>query len=238
MVSLDLLFPVRGGVIPADHTYTLYGAISRIAPKFHDKNAGLRFLPLNGIPAGPRQLQLTDRTRLRVRVPGDSVRLALPLAGKSLDLNGSSIRLGVPSIATLNPAPALHARIVSFKMSWQSPHETTKNVERPNLSNLPTTLQAATMPDKYLDAVRRRLAALGIDGEPTLPLILTGARAGQPCRRVLRIKGRAIVGYSLIVSGLSAEHSLRLQELGLGGRSPWGGRSQRTREASPSPKRV
>ena len=100
---------------PEHGLFPLYAAISHIAPEFHDKDARLRFLPLNGTPAGPRLLQLTDRTRLRVRVPDDSVRLALPLAGKSLDLDGSSIRLGVSSVSTLIPAPSLHARIVSFK---------------------------------------------------------------------------------------------------------------------------
>jgi CRISPR-associated protein Cas6 len=38
-----------------------------------------------------------------------------------------------------------------------------------------------------------------------------GPHAGQPRRQVLRVKGAAIVGYAVRVSGLSAEESLRLQ---------------------------
>lgn len=217
---LDLLFPVRGDIIPADHAYALFATLSRIVPAFHDRNAGLRFLPLNGILAAPRQLQLTERTRLRVRLPDDSIRLALPLAGKQLDIAGHTVRLGAPSVATLIPAATLYSRIVCLKMSWQSPRE--RKRERPNLTELPSTLTDASTPEKFLAAVRRRLYERGIEGEPTLPLILTGPRAGQPCRRVFRIKGRAIVGYSLTVSGLSAEHSVRLQEESLGGRSRLG----------------
>ncbi|HEY2911058.1 MAG TPA: type I-MYXAN CRISPR-associated protein Cas6/Cmx6 [Gemmataceae bacterium] len=218
----DLIFPVRGEQVPTDHAYSLYGALSRIVREFHDKQSGLHFLTLNGVPAAPRLLQLTDRSRLRVRLPDDQIRLALPLAGKRLDLDGHTIRLGVPSVATLEPAATLWSRIVTIKHSWQSPHERSKNANRPNLNALPRTLAEASSPDKFLDSVRRGLAQHGIDGEPTLPLTLSGPRAGQPRRRVLRIHGKAIVGYSLLVAGLSAEHSLRLQELGLGGRGRLG----------------
>src|SRR6185437_1471176 len=91
-VFLDLVFPVRGEQVPTDHDYALYAALSRIVPQFHDKQSGLRFLPLNGVPAAPRMLQVTDRSRLRVRLSDDQIRLALPLAGKRLDLDGHGIR--------------------------------------------------------------------------------------------------------------------------------------------------
>ena len=47
-------------------------------------------------------------------------------------------------------------------------------------------------------------------------------RAGEPKRRVVRVKGVAIVGYALIVAELSAADSLKLQESGLGGRTHLG----------------
>ena len=190
---IDLIFPVRGDTIPTDHAYPLYAALSRLAPAFHDRDAGLRFMPLGGLPDAPGRLLLTDHTRLRIRLPDDRIRLALHLAGKQLDVAGYALRLGVPSVATLIPAPTLTARLVTFKHS--------------------------DTPERFLDTARRRLAELGIDGEPTIPLILTGSRAGEMRRRVVRIKTKAIVGYGLMVSALSAEHSLRLQELGLGGRT-------------------
>ena len=39
---------------------------------------------------------------------------------------------------------------------------------------------------------------------------------------MVRVKGKAVVGYSLIVSGLTAAESVRLQEHGLGGRTRMG----------------
>jgi CRISPR-associated protein Cas6 len=47
---------------------------------------------------------------------------------------------------------------------------------------------------------------------------MDGERAGEPKRRVVRIKGVAITGYSLLVTELSAADSIKLQESGLGGR--------------------
>ncbi len=59
--------------------------------------------------------------------------------------------------------------------------------------------------------IRRQLATLDIAGKPT-----------RGKRRVLRIKGKAVVGHSLLVSELTAEESIRLQEVGLGGRRKMG----------------
>ena len=39
---------------------------------------------------------------------------------------------------------------------------------------------------------------------------------------MLRIKGKRVIGYALQVAGLTAEESVRLQELGLGGRTRMG----------------
>ena len=55
-----------------------------------------------------------------------------------------------------------------------------------------------------------------------MPVHLDGERAGEAKRRVVRVKGVAIVGYALIVAGLSAADSVTLQESGLGGRTRFG----------------
>lgn len=196
-MPLDLLFPATGGPVPVDHLYSLYAALSRVVPAVHDPAAGVRFAALSGEPAGRGQLALTPRSRLRVRVPDDAVRLALPLAGARLDLAGAGVRLGPPAVAAVVPAPTLAARVVTFK----------------------TAARERIDPARFLDVARAKLAALGIDGEPALPLVVDGPRAGEPRRRVVRIKGRAVVGYALLVSGLSAAHSLALQTAGLGGRT-------------------
>lgn len=193
---LELVFSVTGANLPTDHSYPLYGALSGIVPQFHTGQFALRFGPITGIGIAEGRMQLTEHSCLRVRLPDDSIRVALPLAGKKLTVGDSAIRLGVPSVRTLTPAPALIARLVTFKN--------------------------ADTPEEFLTTARAKLAEAGIAGEPQLPIHLEGDRAGEPKRRVIRIKGVTIYGYALIVAELTAPDSLKLQESGLGGRTQMG----------------
>lgn len=192
----DLLFPARGDAIPTDHAYPLYAALSRLVPEFHDPTTKVRFAPLNGAPGEPGRLCLNERSHLRVRLPDDAIRIALPLAGKSLDLAGSSIRLGPPSVRPLTPSTMVESWLVTFKHGEE--------------------------PGAFLATARAKLTEIAVAGEPAVRAFESGPRAGEPRRRVIRLKGQAIVGYALVVSGLTAEESIRLQERGLGGRTKMG----------------
>jgi CRISPR-associated protein Cas6 len=194
---IDLVFPVRGAFLPTDHSYPLYAAISRLVPEFHAEDSPFRFAPITGIGTPDGRLQLHEHSALRIRTPDDRIRMVLPLAGKRLDIIDDSVRLGVPSVRTLNPAPSLIARLVTFKLD-------------------------EITPDTFLATARAKLAEMGVTGEPQLPIHMAGDRAGEAKRRVVRIKGVQIVGYSLIVAELSAADSLKLQEQGLGGRTHMG----------------
>jgi CRISPR-associated protein Cas6 len=197
-VTLELVFPAAGSVLSTDHAYPLYAALSSLVTAFHAEDSPLRFAPLTGIAQPDGTLQLGPHSCLRVRLPDDQVRLALPLAGKRLDVAGAGVRLGVPAVRTLVSAPAVVSRIVTFKMT------------------------NGDTPTHFLSTARAKLAELGVTAEPSLPIHLDGERAGEPKRRVIRVKGVAIVGYSLLVSELSAADSLTLQERGLGGRTHLG----------------
>lgn len=193
---LDLVFPVTGATLPTDHAYLLYAALSGVVPQFHEDDSALRFAPITGISTPDGQLQLGAESHLRIRLPQDAVRVALPLAGKKLTLGNAAVRLGVPTVRTLVPSPTLFARLVTFKN--------------------------ADTPEQFLSTARAKLTELGVTGEPSLPIHLDGKRAGEPKRRVVRIKGAMIVGYALLVSELSATDSSTLQERGLGGRRQMG----------------
>ena len=195
-MTLELVFSIYGQSLPVDHSYPLYGALSGIAPAFHDAEAKLRFAPITGAADQQGRLGLNDRSQLRVRLPDASIKLALPLAGKRLIIGDASVRVGIPAVRTLISASNLIARLVTFKH--------------------------AVTPEQFLDTARSKLKELQVEGEPQLPIHLDGERAGEPKRRVIRIQDKTIVGYSLIVSELSAEYSLRLQEDGLGGRTQMG----------------
>lgn len=196
MAMLDLVFPVLGKQLPTDHGYALYGALSRQVQAFHDGTLPLRYAPISGEPGGRGLLRLTERSRLRLRLPEDRIRDVLCLAGRRLEVDGHGVRLGAPSVAALAPAATLAARLV--------------------------TLKHHTEPVGFLEAARRKLKEMVIDGEALLPLTLSGPRAGLPCRRVVRVQARRIIGFAVCVEGLNAEESIKLQECGLGGRTRMG----------------
>jgi CRISPR-associated protein Cas6 len=197
MTIVELQFPVLGTSIAADHGYALYSALSHHLAALHADGNGLVIGPINGQYAGNNQFALdVRRSRLRFRLPDDRIASLLPLAGKALDVGGHRIRLGVPTVQALTPAPALIARLV--------------------------TIKGFTDPNGFFEAARRQFDALEIKGESGIPLTASGEHAGEPRRRILRIKDKKVVGFALQVTELTADESLRLQEHGIGGRRKMG----------------
>jgi CRISPR-associated protein Cas6 len=197
MNMVDLLFPVVGTRMPTDHGYTLYSAISRLLPRLHDGSVRFGMATVTGLYIGNGLLQLDPmRSRLRLRLTAADIPHVLPLAGKGVEVMRHRIRLGVPQILTLEPAPALFARTVAIKK--------------------------ATEMGPFLEAARRQLDEVGVRGSLRVPDHPAKGGGVEPLRRVLRIKDVRIVGFALLVRGLTPEESLRLQELGLGGRRRMG----------------
>jgi CRISPR-associated protein Cas6 len=207
LVTVDLSFNLRGSEIPVDHGYALYSAVSRVIPSLHgDLTAGIH--PITGSLIGGRLLRLTESSRLVLRLPSERIHDAMPLSGKHLDIDGHPVVVGIPSPRMLRPAPGLRSRMVVIKGFLEA--------------------------DPFLEACRRQLAAIGVEGEASIPVRLLPQPLEQNdknrmdekrtpfIRRTLRIHDKTIVGYALHVSGLSSEHSIRLQEAGLGGRRRFG----------------
>lgn len=195
MPTIDLAFELVGRDLPLDHGYALFAALCRIVPALHgDRRLGVH--PIHGRQVGPGVLALTERSRLRLRLPSEEIAAYLEFAGKQLDLDGHHLRVGIPRVESLTPVPRLASRLVTFRNALD--------------------------PEGSLTNVRRELAGLGVEAEPSLVPASRPLWEGQPLRRILRIKEKRVVGYALRVSGLSAEGSLRLQEAGLGGRRRMG----------------
>lgn len=207
-VVVDVHFRLHGlagpnVLVPADHGYALFGALSRLLPWLHgDPRVGIH--PIRGQLVGSRALALTPASTLAFRLPAGLVAGVLPLAGQSLDLEGTVLRIGLPRVRALKPSPTLQSRLVVIKGMLD--------------------------PDAFLESARRQLASLGIDGEPALvrrssgsPVEGKGGNASMPwIRRTLRVRDKEVVGYALRVTRLSPKSSIRLQSYGLGGRRRFG----------------
>lgn len=136
MTAIDLSFLINfHGVLPADHSYALVGAVSRIIPEAHGGN-GYALAPIAGRQIGGRQMKLTENSRFVVRTSPDRIQQFLPLAGRTIDIFGRKLVLGVPSVHALQPASCLRARLVTIKGYFQ--------------------------PDTFLEAVRRQLDKLEV----------------------------------------------------------------------------
>lgn len=185
-------FPVQGRQLPADHGYALYSAIARQLPALHGA-PWLGLELLSGVPWRAGLIALPTRgAQLRLRIPAERYGDVLPLAGKRLDIAGHTLRLGIPSARPLRPATSLYARCVTIKNH--------------------------TEPEPFLDAARRQLESLGLDAALELPL----DEQGRFRRRIVTIRDRRVVGFSLAAHGLGDEDSIRLQSVGLGGRRAMG----------------
>jgi len=220
MNYLDLNFSVFGAALLADHGYALYAALARLVPALHEPSSPIRIGPVRGSYAGDGLLQLDPRgSRLMLRLPADMIPVVLPLAGELIDVAGHRLRLGVPSVRALVPAPTLLARTVVIKAS--SPRQPAANHPR---GRDPLQTKRYLAPEAFLAGARKQLIALGIGSEAALgiPTNTAGPRTGQPRRRLLRIHDKKIIGFPLLVQGLTAEESIRLQEEGVGGRGKMG----------------
>jgi CRISPR-associated protein Cas6 len=195
MPVIDLTFMLVGKTIPLDHGYALFSALCRVVPALHgDVRLGVH--PIRGRQATPGVLSLTERSRIKLRLPAEGIAPFIALAGQSLKLGGHLLQVGIPQVEGLVAAPNLASRLVTFRN--------------------------ALTPDSFEADVRRELERLQISATHHLVAATRPKFAGQPLRRVLRIKDRDVIGYSLRVRGLTADESIRLQESGLGGRRRMG----------------
>jgi len=188
---VELKFNIFGQILPSDHGYALYSTISHLYPQLHEQQ-WLSIQTIMGIPDGKGKIYLTEKSHLRIRVPGDMVPAVYLLAGKALTIGKHLIRLGIPQIFMLQPASRLRSRIVVIK-GFQEP-------------------------EPFLSAAKRQLEALGIQGRAWIPL----NAEGESDRKTIKIKKYTVVGFGLEVADLSDEDSIKLQIVGCGGKRRMG----------------
>lgn len=115
MSTIDLSFQLISQTpLPADHGYLLYVGLCRLMPQLHGAD-GYALHPIRGQQAGNRQLQLCPWSRLTFRIAAEKIPELIGLAGKQLQVADRLIRVGIPEIHALTPAPALRSRLVTTK---------------------------------------------------------------------------------------------------------------------------
>lgn len=196
MPIVDLCFEMRGTGLPLDHRYSLYAAISGVLGPLTHESFGMAFSVVHATRTGADELRLARSAHLRIRTPLEHLPSLLRLSGCLLNVSGHKVRLGVPRTFALRPVATLYSSLV--------------------------TIKGFTEPEPFLAAAHRQLEALDVKGAAIIPLRQEGAHAGEPTRRVLRIKDKRIVGFALLVSELAAADSILLQERGIGGRRHMG----------------
>jgi len=204
MPKVDLHFRVFGDDIPVDHGYHLFSSLSKLLAHVHDNDA-LGVHSINGRLLGNRRMALTERSRLILRTPLEEVKSLIPLAGKSLRIGDSKIRVGVPHVRPLVPSSVLYSRLVVIK--------------------------GFMAPDEFLAAVDRQLDRMGVQGVASLveqsriAELNRNRRGGTRSpflRRTIRIRGKEVVGFAVVISGLNEADSILVQEEGIGGRRRFG----------------
>ena len=116
---LDILFRVLGTEAPSDHGYALFGTVSRILERDGHRwlhgNPPIGLHTIGGAPSAPGRYLLGDDARCGLRLPLELVPRALKLAGKSIELDGCRLRIGVARTRPLIPATTLHCRIATTR---------------------------------------------------------------------------------------------------------------------------
>jgi len=140
--SVDLVFPLRGQQLPADHNYALLGAVTNVVPEIKT-NSDIGLLTAAGLGDRQGKITLNINAHFRIRTPVTKIPLVYPLAGKHLTLGIHKVQLGIPTVHPLKPASHVRSRIVVIK-GYQEPAS-------------------------FVAAIQKQLAALGIKGEVSIP---------------------------------------------------------------------
>jgi CRISPR-associated endonuclease/helicase Cas3 len=189
---IDLAFSLTGQILPLDNGYIIYSALSRICPAIHQLE-NISIHPIAGIPESSNLLHLTQHSKLKIRLPVDLIPLIYEsLAGQTFSIGQYQFQLGIPEYNPLDPFPNLYSRLVIIRRFQQ--------------------------PESFLEAAKRQLERLNIQGTITL-----STRAnGQPQCRQLTIENKTgtfpVRGFGVQITDLNPEDSITLQKYGIGGK--------------------
>lgn len=108
---VDLVFALRGEAVALDYADLLWQVLEPRLPWFADEpTAGVH--PLAGVSPGDRELYLTHRAKLTLRLPAERVEAARVLCGSRLDLGGE-VEIGEAAVRPLSQISTLYSSFVT-----------------------------------------------------------------------------------------------------------------------------
>ena len=118
-MKIDLRFHVMGETLDVDHGYFLFCAVSKVLPFFHDAN-NVGMSTVRGKYIGDGLLRIAPFSSLAFRLPVNEVAAYINLAGRTIEVGGQTLKIGVPSSHSLVPATALYAHLVTTRNGQDS----------------------------------------------------------------------------------------------------------------------
>ena len=156
---IELAFSVMGKNLPIDHGYQLYSALKYRLAQLKDWN-DISIKTISGkLDRHKRnEINLTERSKLLIRLPAEKVPFIYPFSGKSLTIGKHKIRLGIPEMNFLQPKSKMRSHIV--------------------------VIRGYEQPDPFLTAAQNQLNELKIQGK--IQLLTT--KDGTPKRKTIKVK--------------------------------------------------
>ena len=189
---VDVVFPLKGKLLPIDNGYLIYSALSRLCPNIHQLN-NIGIHPIAGKPNRYKQLRLTPRSRLKIRIPLEQIPSIYQfLVEQTFKIGESHFQIGTPEYRALSPASSLYSRLVIIRRSKK--------------------------PEDFMAAAQRQLEQLEITGKINL---LQKSNGQLQCRQLTLRKKEGtfpLIGYGVEVTDLSESDSIKLQQQGIGGK--------------------
>jgi len=152
-----LCFPLLGRAnLTPDYGEALYAGLSRINQSVHESSQ-LRISPIVGATVLGNSMVLSSSTcnEFMIQTPLTDLSPLLKLAGKSINLCGNLLRIGIPRIEALQPSETLIARMITVK-GKESEDQLTEFLMR----EMERKYQARLGEDYQLHILRRRVMRL------------------------------------------------------------------------------
>ncbi|MEL6442219.1 MAG: type I-MYXAN CRISPR-associated protein Cas6/Cmx6 [Cyanobacteria bacterium J06621_8] len=189
---VDVVFPLKGRLLPLDNGYLIYSALSRLCPNIHRLN-NIGIHPIAGRPNPYKQLKLTQSSQLKIRIPLEQILSIYQfLVEQTFKIGESQFYIGTPEYQALFSATNLYSRLVIIRRCIE--------------------------PQAFIEAAQRQLEKLGIKGQIK---ILQKQNGQLQCRQLTMRKKEGtfpIRGYGVEVTDLSEADSIKLQQHGIGGK--------------------